>query len=111
MRVKPAYPGSCPVVTAHALRVTVAGMPLEFPEISPRGADPPFAQIAAFLEDAIRSGDLQPDDVLPSETEIMQATGVGRSTVRRAMARLRERGLVRTVKTRGTYVSRDAPPE
>ena len=85
-------------------------MALEFPEINPRGIDPPFAQIAAFLEQAIRSGALPPDAVLPSENDIMQATGVGRSTVRRAMARLRERGLVVTIATRGTYVSGDAPP-
>ena len=83
---------------------------LEYPAISHRGADPPYAQIAGRIEEAIRGGDLAAGDVLPSEGDIMQATGCGRTTVRRAMRRLRDQGLIVTVPTRGSYVARGIPP-
>jgi DNA-binding GntR family transcriptional regulator len=41
---------------------------------------------------------------LPSESDFMEEFELGRSTVRRTMAYLREQGLVETVPTRGTYV-------
>jgi DNA-binding GntR family transcriptional regulator len=40
---------------------------------------------------------------LPSEADFMEEFELGRSTVRRAMAWLRDQGLVETVATRGTY--------
>jgi GntR family transcriptional regulator len=42
---------------------------------------------------------------LPSEADFMEEFELGRSTVRRAMAWLREQGLAETVPTRGTYVA------
>jgi DNA-binding GntR family transcriptional regulator len=40
----------------------------------------------------------------------MGMSGAGRQTVRRAVAALREEGIVVTIARRGTYVSRDVPP-
>lgn len=85
-------------------------MPLSFPEMTPRDEIPPHRQVAAVIEDAIRSGDLRPGQPLPSEADLMAMTGLGRNTVRRAVKGLRDAGLVYTVATRGTYVSRNVPP-
>ena len=83
---------------------------LSFPEMSARDEVPPHRQVAAVLEAAIRSGELAPDAPVPSEVSLMQQTGLGRKAVRKAVAVLRDNGLVRTVPTRGTYVNRDLPP-
>jgi GntR family transcriptional regulator len=43
-------------------------------------------------------------DPLPSESTLVQEHGVSRGTARRAVAVLRDEGLVFTVPQRGTYV-------
>jgi GntR family transcriptional regulator len=85
-------------------------MPLEFPVMTARDEVPPHKQVAAVIEQAIRSGDLRPGQPLPSETDLMGLTGLGRNTVRRAVKGLRDAGLVYTVATRGSYVSASLPP-
>jgi GntR family transcriptional regulator len=70
-----------------------------------RFADEPlYSQLAGILRRQIRSGDLAHLDPLPSETTLTQEYGVSRDTVRRAVAILRDEGLVFTVAQRGTYV-------
>jgi GntR family transcriptional regulator len=51
----------------------------------------------------IESGEFAAHDRIPSETDIMGETGVARSTARRAVALLREQGVVYTVAGRGSY--------
>lgn len=75
------------------------------PEIRARGEEPPYRQIAAWLRGLIQSGQLAQGAVLPSEKELTDLTGVGRSTARRAVALLRDEGLIRTVAHRGSYVA------
>lgn len=70
---------------------------------------PVYRQIADWVAARIERGDLQSRRPIPSETQLMQEfEGVARTTVRRAIANLRDRGLVYTIPQRGTYV---APPE
>jgi GntR family transcriptional regulator len=70
-----------------------------------RYADEPlYAQLAGILRRKIQSGGLARLDPLPSESTLTQEYDVSRDTVRRAMAILREEGLVFTVAQRGTYV-------
>ena len=52
----------------------------------------------------IESGELQPGRKIPSEKDIMDVTGVARTTARRAVAVLRDEGLVVTTPGRGTHV-------
>jgi DNA-binding GntR family transcriptional regulator len=52
----------------------------------------------------IQSGELARLDPLPPESALTQEYDISRDTVRRAMAILREEGLVFTVAQRGTYV-------
>ena len=66
--------------------------------------EPLYSQLAAILRRKITSGDLARLNPLPSETALTQEHGVSRDTVRRAVALLRDEGLVFTVAQRGTYV-------
>jgi GntR family transcriptional regulator len=77
---------------------------VDVPEIDYRAELPPHRQIAAWLLARIESGDLQPGQAVDSEKDLMDRFGVARSTVRRAVAYLRETGAVRTVPGRGSYV-------
>lgn len=64
----------------------------------------PHRQIAEWIKGGIQSGELAHDRLVPSEKDIMDMTGVARTTVRRAIAALRDEGIVYTVPGRGTYV-------
>jgi GntR family transcriptional regulator len=78
-------------------------------KIDPTAKLPPYRQLAEIIAERIRSGEYPPEMRLPSESELMEEYELGRSTVRRSMAWLREQGLVETVPTRGTYVAGTAP--
>ncbi len=80
---------------------------MDVPEINPRGAEPPYRQIAAWLRARIEAGEFRPgEDPLPSEKDLVDMFGVARDTARRAVAVLRDEGLVETIPQRGTYVKR-----
>lgn len=53
----------------------------------------------------ITRGDLVPGQQLPTERELVNAFGVSRVTVRRAIAALTEEGLIYAIQGRGTYVA------
>jgi GntR family transcriptional regulator len=77
--------------------------------IDPLGPLPPYRQIAAILRRRIESGQYQPDTRIPTESELVDAFEVARTTARRAIAVLREEGLIYTVPQRGSYVTRRSP--
>ena len=66
----------------------------------------PHRQLAAWIRERIESGEFPPGRPIPSETALVQASGVARGTARRAVAVLRDEGLVETIGGRGTYVTR-----
>ena len=61
----------------------------------------PVASAAEPLRD-------DPDTRIPTESELVDEFEVARTTARRAVSVLREEGLIYTVPTRGSYVSRKA---
>jgi GntR family transcriptional regulator, phosphonate transport system regulatory protein len=63
-----------------------------------------WRQVADGIERGIADGTFAPGDRLPGETEIAETYRVNRHTVRRALATLAERGLVRAERGSGTYV-------
>lgn len=63
-----------------------------------------WRQIADDIEQAILRGEFSAGEKLPGEQDIAQRFGVNRHTVRRALAELTERGLVRAERGSGTYV-------
>ncbi|MGH6679547.1 MAG: phosphonate metabolism transcriptional regulator PhnF [Bradyrhizobium sp.] len=63
-----------------------------------------WRQVADGIERAIADHRFAAGERLPGETEIAEAYRVNRHTVRRALAALAERGLVRAERGSGTYV-------
>jgi GntR family transcriptional regulator, phosphonate transport system regulatory protein len=63
-----------------------------------------WRRVADEIERAIADGSYPADSRLPGEIELALRLGVNRHTVRRALAALAERGLVRPERGSGTYV-------
>ena len=63
-----------------------------------------WRQVADGIERAIADGRFAAGEKLPGEIEIAETYRVNRHTVRRALAALAERGLVRAERGSGTYV-------
>jgi len=63
-----------------------------------------WRQVADGIERAIADGRFVAGEKLPGEVEIAESYRVNRHTVRRALATLAERGLVRAERGSGTYV-------
>lgn len=73
--------------------------------VDPQSATPVYVQLADILRARIEAGVLLPDRPVPSESQLQQEFGVARGTARKAIALLREEGLVVTVRGRGSYVN------
>jgi GntR family transcriptional regulator, arabinose operon transcriptional repressor len=58
----------------------------------------------------VGTGLLKRGDSLPSEADLARTLGVGRYSVRQAMAELSQSGVVRRVKKKGTFVTLDRMP-
>ena len=69
--------------------------------IDPIAPTPPYRQIAEIMRRRIGAGEYRPDTRIPTESEIVEEFEVARSTARRAVAVLREEGLVHMVPNRG----------
>jgi len=70
---------------------------------------PYYFQLAELLEQQIRSGRLPPGTRLSSEPELGERYGLSRTTVRQALARLEQRGLIERHKGQGTFVQNGQP--
>lgn len=66
---------------------------------------PIYAQIEAHLLEMIRSGRLQPGDLLPSEEELSRIYGISRMTARQALLALKNKGFASRQKGKGTFVT------
>jgi DNA-binding GntR family transcriptional regulator len=80
----------------------------EGPRFPPRGRKLVHVQIADVIAKRIEDGTYPPEGRLPAELEFVAEFGSSRESVRRAIADLRERGLIETVSGKGSYV---LPPE
>lgn len=67
--------------------------------------DPPYRRIVEEIRGRILAGDLRPGDRVPSVRQIAQRWGVAVATATRAMATLRDDGLVEATVGSGTVVS------
>ena len=77
-------------------------------EIDHEGRVPVYQQLATILRGQIERGELAPDRPLPSKIALRLAYGVSQGTVERALAELKQDGIVVTVVGKGVYV---LPPE
>jgi DNA-binding GntR family transcriptional regulator len=67
-----------------------------------------WKQAADWVAARIASGELQPGARLEGERELAEQLGVAVGTARRAVEDLRERGLVVTLPSKGTYIAERA---
>jgi GntR family transcriptional regulator len=63
-----------------------------------------YEAVASDLARRIESGELAPNTPLPAEIDLARRYGVSLGTARNATRLLRERGLVLTVRSKGTFV-------
>lgn len=68
--------------------------------------NPLYEQIKDIVRTHILEGNFQPNQKMPSESEMMATYGVSRITVRRALNDLQNEGLIFRVHGKGTFVSR-----
>ena len=70
--------------------------------INPDSPEHTYVQLADLIEAEIRAGKLR--GKIRAERDLAEECGVAYTTVRRAMAVLRERGLIKSIQGRGTFV-------
>lgn len=64
-----------------------------------------YETMADHLAARIRSGEFKPNDPLPAERNLAGEYGVSLGTARRATEALRGRGLVFTLRSKGTFIT------
>ncbi|MEU8394929.1 GntR family transcriptional regulator [Nonomuraea sp. NPDC048892] len=69
---------------------------------------PDYVRIADRIGAKIRSGDMQPGDLVPSHAQLAREHNVSDNTARAALARLRSQGLIITKQGKGSLVA-DTP--
>ena len=69
------------------------------------GRKPRYQQVKDLIIGRISSGELRPNDRVPSENELVGAMKVSRMTANRALRELTDEGYVERVAGRGTFVS------
>lgn len=79
--------------------------------LDPMSARPLYVQLADVIAGKIESGELAPDRPIPSENHLADEYGVARLTARRAAQELRERGLIVTVRGKGSFVVEQPPSD
>jgi GntR family transcriptional regulator len=76
-----------------------------FVVLSPAHPDPMYKQVTDQIEDAIASGDLKPNDRLPSVRELSEALNVSAITIKRAYQDLETDGYILTRAGMGSFVA------
>ncbi|GEN22211.1 FadR/GntR family transcriptional regulator [Halomonas cupida] len=64
-------------------------------------------QLLERIKSALISGELQPGDYLPSETELTHTLGIGKSSVREAIKMLQAIGIVEVKRGQGTVIRKE----
>lgn len=64
-----------------------------------------YEQLAEHLARRIESGELAPNTALPPEQQLAREYGVSLGTARHATRLLRYRGLVITIRAKGSYIA------
>ena len=76
-----------------------------FVVLSPTSPDPMYQQVTDQIKDAIASGELEPNDRLPSVRELSEALEVSAITIKRSYRDLEVEGFIVTRAGLGSYVA------
>lgn len=77
---------------------------VEMPTIDREGGELIYQVIADHLVKRMEAGEFPPGSRLPGEVKLAAAYDVARMTISRTIRELRERGVVKTVHGKGTFV-------
>lgn len=77
----------------------------DFPMLEKEDFKPLYAQLSDAITQHILKKDLKPGDPIPSESDLINHTGVSRATVRQAIQRLATEGIIQKVQGKGTFVA------
>lgn len=66
---------------------------------------PLYYQLKTIIQTEIDKGSYQPDDIIPTEEELIHIFGVSRTTVRQAISELVQEGQLYRIKSKGTFVA------
>lgn len=80
----------------------------DLPVIDPAGPELVYMVVADHVAAQIADGRLEPGARIPGELDMAATYGIARMTVARAVRELRDRGLVVTVRGKGTFVAQPA---
>ncbi len=69
-----------------------------------RPEPPKYSRLRSSLMAEISAGHLAPGEALPTEIDLARNYGVGRNTVRQALAEMEREGFVRRIRGKGTFV-------
>jgi len=72
--------------------------------LSPSSPDPMYKQVTDQIKDAIASGDLKPNDKLPSIREMAEVLKISAITIKRAYLDLENEGYIITRAGMGSFV-------
>jgi GntR family transcriptional repressor for pyruvate dehydrogenase complex len=98
-----------PVVDQVGVPTMVAMLP-GFQPLTQRGREPISSEITRRLLDYLISGQVKPGERLPSERQLAEMLGVGRSHARQAIKSLTVLGLIEVRQGDGTYLKRTDSP-
>ncbi len=76
-----------------------------FIALSPSNPDPMYKQLKDQVKDAIASGDLKPNEKLPSVRELSEALKISAITIKRAYLDLENEGCIFTRAGLGSFVA------
>lgn len=74
--------------------------------INKLSAEPLHAQLKQLLIQEIQNKTYKPGDMMPTEKQIGEMTGLSRATVRQAMSELAQEGWITRTRGKGTFVTR-----
>jgi len=83
-------------------QLSIEDLPIQ--PVDPSSPIPLYYQVSLDLRRMVEERLIPPGSILPPEVEICEAYGVGRQTIRRAIARLVDSNLVERFPGRGTFV-------
>lgn len=67
-------------------------------------ATPIYMQVVEYLRENIASGAWEEASKIPSEVDLMSTLGVSRGSIKKAISKLVDEGLLEQIQGKGTYV-------
>ena len=74
-------------------------------KVTNNDSTPLYSRLESVIRNQILRGQLEPNEKIPSETELIEKFGVSRITVRKALSNLESEGLIVRQRAKGTFVS------